>query len=54
MYILGMFGPGENPSAALLKNGKLIALIEEERLNRIKMSPNSLPIDAAKKCLKIF
>ncbi len=48
-----MFGPGENPSAALLKNGKLIALIEEERLNRIKMSPNSLPIDAAKKCLKI-
>ena len=48
-----MFGPGENPSAALLKNGKLVALVEEERLNRIKMSPHSLPIDAAKKCLKI-
>ena len=31
MYILGMFGPGENPSAALLKDGKLIALVEEEK-----------------------
>ncbi len=53
MNILGMFGPGENPSAALIMNGKLIALIEEERLNRIKMSPNHLPINAAKLCLKI-
>jgi len=53
MYILGMFGPGENPSAALLKDGKLIALVEEERLNRIKMSPNNLPINAAKECLNI-
>ena len=53
MYILGMFGPGENPSAALLKNGKLIALIEEERINRIKTSPNDLPINAAKECMKI-
>jgi len=53
MNILGMFGPGENPSAALLINGKLIALVEEERLNRIKMSPNNLPINAAKLCLKI-
>ena len=53
MNILGMFGPGENPSASLIMNGKLIALIEEERLNRIKMSPNHLPINAAKLCLKI-
>jgi carbamoyltransferase len=53
MNILGMFGPGENPSAALIMNGKLVALIEEERLNRIKMSPNHLPINAAKLCLKI-
>ena len=48
-----MFGPGENPSATLLKNGKLIALIEEERINRIKTSPNDLPINAAKECMKI-
>jgi len=53
MNILGMFGPGENPSAALLINGRLIALIEEERINRIKTSPNNLPINAAKECLKI-
>ena len=53
MKILGMFGPGENPSAALLINGKLIALIEEERINRIKTSPNNLPINAAKECMKI-
>ena len=53
MNILGMFGPGENPSASLLINGKLIALIEEERINRIKTSPNNLPILSAKECLKI-
>ena len=50
MNILGMFGPGENPSASLLINGKLVALIEEERINRIKTSPNNLPILSAKKC----
>lgn len=48
-----MFGPGENPSSCLLIDGKIIALIEEERLNRIKTSPNNLPIEAAKKCLEI-
>ena len=53
MNILGMFGPGENPSASLLINGKLVALIEEERINRIKTSPNNLPIQSAKKCLEI-
>ena len=53
MNILGMFGPGENPSASLLVNGKLVALIEEERINRIKTSPNDLPINAAKECMKI-
>ena len=53
MNILGMFGPGENPSASLLINGKLVALIEEERINRIKTSPNNLPILSAKKCLEI-
>ena len=32
---------------------ELIALIEEERLNRIKMSPHSLPINAVKNVLKL-
>ena len=52
MIVLGIFGPGANASSALLKDGKLIALIEEERLNRIKTSPNGLPFLSVKKCLE--
>jgi carbamoyltransferase len=52
MNILGLFGPGPNPSAALLKGGQLVALIEEERLNRIKTSPDNLPVRSAAACLK--
>ncbi len=51
MVILGIFGPGPNPSAALLINGEIIAWAEEERFNRIKTAPNSLPIKSAKWCL---
>lgn len=50
--ILGLFGPGPNPSAALLVDGELKAWVEEERLNRIKTAPNSLPIQSAISCLK--
>lgn len=50
--ILGLFGPGPNPSAALFVEGELVVWIEEERLNRIKTAPNSLPIQAAIECLK--
>ncbi len=50
--ILGMFGPGPNPSAALVVDGELKAWVEEERLNRIKTAPNSLPIQSAISCLK--
>ena len=53
MKILGLFGPGPNPSAALLVDGKLAAFVEEERLNRIKTSPNSLPIQSARQCLSM-
>ena len=51
MVILGIFGPGPNPSAALLINGEIIAWAEEERFNRIKTAPNSFPIKSAKWCL---
>lgn len=51
MVILGIFGPGPNPSAALLIDGKIIAWAEEERFNRIKTSPNSLPVQSSKWCL---
>ncbi len=53
MNILGIYGPGPNSSSCLLINGKLVSLIEEERLNRIKTSPHGLPILSAKKCLEI-
>lgn len=53
MNILGLFGPGPNPSAALIKQGKLVAFIEEERLNRIKTSPHTVPVQSARACLKM-
>ena len=53
MIVLGVFGPGANSSAALIKEGKLISLIEEERLSRIKTSPNGLPLKSASKCLEM-
>lgn len=52
MKILGMFAPGENPSAALMVEGKLVAWAEEERFNRIKTSPDNFPFKAAEFCLK--
>lgn len=51
-YHMGLFGYGPNPSAAILKDGALVAFAEEERYNRIKMSPNNLPVGALVYCLK--
>jgi len=50
-YFLGMFGYGPNPSAALLRDGRIIAFAEEERFNRIKTAPSHLPISAIDYCL---
>lgn len=47
MYILGINGGVrmgyQDISAVLVKDGVVVAAIEEERLNRIKNSPNQLP-----------
>jgi len=47
MYILGINGglrPGyQDISAVLMLGGKVVAAIEEERLNRIKFAPGQLP-----------
>jgi carbamoyltransferase len=51
-YFLGLFGHGPNPSAALVRDGALVAFAEEERFNRIKTAPNSLPVSALLFCLK--
>lgn len=56
-YILGInggFRPGyQDTSATLMCNGKIIAAIEEERLNRIKHAAGQLPILSIKEVLQI-
>lgn len=44
---LGLFGPGPNPSACFISEGKKILFwAEEERFSRIKTSPHSFPFSA--------
>ncbi|MBN1863423.1 MAG: hypothetical protein JW808_00835, partial [Victivallales bacterium] len=53
MKILGMTpARAHDPSAALLVDGKIVAAVEEERLNRIKHSTNRNPVLAARYCLE--
>jgi carbamoyltransferase len=42
-----------DPSACLIKDGEVVAAIEEERLNRIKTSSTNFPERAIKACLDI-
>ena len=54
-YIIGISGGFRqgnlDPSAILLKDGELIAGVEEERLNRIKHSPGFIPRRSINFCL---
>ncbi len=52
MYILGISEAGHNAAACLIKDGKLLNFIEEERLTRVKASPNTYPIKASMFCLQ--
>lgn len=59
MYILGLNCAYHESAACLIKNGKIIAAVEEERFNRIKHAkparvdnPDELPIHAINYCLK--
>ena len=53
MNILGITGPiSWNNAAALIKDGKLIAAVEEERFTRQKFAPRVLPVNAINYCLK--
>lgn len=56
MYVLGVNGGVrmgyQDISATLIKDGKVIFAIEEERLNRIKFSPGQLPELSIEACLK--
>jgi carbamoyltransferase len=51
MYILGINAYHGDSSACIIKNGKIIAATEEERIKRIKHWAG-LPIEAIKFCLK--
>src|SRR5215472_16723179 len=51
MNILGLNAFHGDASAALLRDGQLVAALEEERLNRIKHWAG-LPLQAAKVCLQ--
>lgn len=56
MNILGIHGNlscnQHDPGAALVCNGKIIAICEEERFNRIKSARGHLPIFSIQACLK--
>jgi carbamoyltransferase len=57
MYILGInggFGGGyQDPCACLYKDGKIIAAVEEERLNKIKFSTGLFPLKSVQEVLSI-
>jgi len=51
MNVLGMMGFGENPSACLLQDGKMVAFGEEERFTRLKGSDGMCPTKSIAFCL---
>lgn len=57
MYILGInsgFGGGfQDPCACLYTDGKIVAAVEEERLNKIKFSTGIFPLKCIKEVLNV-
>ena len=58
-HILGINTAYHETSASILKDGKLVVAVEEERFNRIKHAkearvdnPNEIPINSINYCLK--
>lgn len=59
VYVLGVNSAFHEPAACLLKNGRMVAAVEEERFNRIRHgkfvsadSPHELPYASIDHCLK--
>lgn len=59
MYILGVNSAYHESSACLIKEGKIVAAVEEERFNRVKHAkqarvdnPDELPVNAIQYCLE--
>lgn len=51
MNVLGISCNGPNPAAALVMDGRLVAMAEEERFVRIKTAPTHFPSNAVDYCL---
>lgn len=52
MLILGLNSGFHDPSAALIRDGALLALAEQERFSRRKRAPLESPADAVEACLR--
>lgn len=52
MYILGISAFYHDSAAVLIKNGEIIAAVEEERFSRIKHD-NAFPFQAIERCLQL-
>ena len=59
VYILGINSAYHEPSACVIKNGKIIAAVEEERFNRVRhgknanlLNPHQIPEKSIEYCLK--
>ena len=52
MNILGISGGfGHDAAACLVQDGHLVAMVEEERISRVKRAPKALPVDSSSYCL---
>src|SRR5216117_2326226 len=51
MYILGINAYHGDAAAALIKDGRIVAAVEEERFNRVKHSAG-FPAEAVRYCLR--
>ncbi len=51
VWVLGLNSGGHDSAAALLCNGELIAMAEQERFSRNKRAPMEVPFDAIRYCL---
>jgi len=52
MYVVGLSGGfGHDAAACLVRDGRLIAMVEEERLVRLKRAPGVAPVHATLACL---
>jgi carbamoyltransferase len=51
LWVAGLNHGAHDSAAALLRNGRLVATVEQERLSRRKRALNEPPVDALKWCL---